>query len=263
MSTPRGSRVAIVTGAASGIGRAIAVRLAADGFDVAINDLPRARDALETVADEVRDTGRRAVTVLADVSVEAEVDELVGSTVAALGRLDVMVANAGIVHVGPLLDLTVDEWDHVMAVNARGTFLCYRAAARQMIEQGEGGKLIGAASVAAHQGGVQQGPYSASKFALRGLTHAAAQEWAPHGITVNVYSPGVVDTPMWEAIDEIFTSQRGQRKGEAMEGIRQRIVLGRVEHPRDVAGLVSYLASPDADYMTGQSVLIDGGMRLT
>jgi meso-butanediol dehydrogenase / (S,S)-butanediol dehydrogenase / diacetyl reductase len=260
---PTPQRTAIVTGAARGIGRAIALRLAADGYDLTVNDLPGSRDALEEVATAVRAAGRRVLIHPADVSVEAEVVGLVAATVDALGRLDVMVANAGIVHVGPLLDVTVQEWDRILTVNARGAFLCYREAARQMIAQGEGGRIIGAASVAAHQGGAQQGPYSASKFAMRGLTHAAAQEWARHGITVNVYSPGVVDTPMWEAIDEVFTAQRGQPKGQAMREIQDRITLGRVETPEDVAGLVSYLASPDAAYMTGQSVLIDGGMRLT
>lgn len=260
---PEGPRIAIVTGAASGIGRAVAVRLAADGFELAVNDLAASTPALEQLAEQLRATGRRVLVHPADISVEHEVVGLVAATVAALGRLDVMVANAGIVHVGSLLEVTVEQWDRVMAVNARGAFLCYREAARQMIAQGHGGKIIGAASVAAHQGGAQQGPYSASKFALRGLTHAAAQELAPHGITVNVYSPGVVDTPMWAAIDEVFTTQRDQPRGQAMREITERITLGRVERPEDVAGLVSYLASPDADYMTGQSVLIDGGMRLT
>lgn len=256
--------VAIVTGAASGIGRAVARRLASDGFELVLNDLPSCGDELAAAIAEVRSIGPGgAVAHEGDISQEATARSLVAAAVGAFGRLDVMVANAGIVHVAPLLDVSVEAWDHVMAVNARGTFLCFREAARQLIRQGQGGKIIGAASVAAHQGGAHQGPYSASKFALRGLMHAAAQEWAAHGITVNVYSPGVVDTPMWEAIDEVFTAARGQPKGQAMDDMRQRITLGRIERPEDVAGLVSFLASSDADYITGQSVLVDGGMRLT
>ena len=129
-----------------------------------------------------------------------------------------------------------------------------------MIRQGTGGKIIGAASIAAHKAASLQGHYSASKFAVRGLTQAAAQEWARYGITVNAYCPGIVDTVMWELIDEKFATYEGVRKGEAIKKSTQMIALGRVEQPEDVAAFVSYLASKDADYMTGQSVIIDGGI---
>jgi meso-butanediol dehydrogenase / (S,S)-butanediol dehydrogenase / diacetyl reductase len=179
-----------------------------------------------------------------------------------LGGLDVMVANAGIVSAVPLLDLSTVEWDRVMSVNARGTFLCFQAAARQMIRQGRGGKIIAAASVAAHQSSALVGHYSASKFAVRALTQAAALEWAEHGITVNAYSPGLVHTTMWDDLDREIVALQGGAPGDVIASAIPDIPLGRVQRPEDVAGVVSYLASADADYMTGQSVSIDGGMLL-
>ena len=203
------SRVALVTGAARGIGRGIARRLAADGLDVAVNDIDANADQLQEVAAEIRDAGRRSATVVADVSEPDEVERMVGTVADELGSIDVMVANAGIAQVKPLLDVTPEDFDGLMAVNLRGVFLCYTAAARQMIHQGEGGKIIGAASIAAHKGFAMLGHYSASKWAVRGLTQAAAQEWAEHGITVNAYCPGIVGTAMWDLIDEQMGGYRG------------------------------------------------------
>jgi meso-butanediol dehydrogenase/(S,S)-butanediol dehydrogenase/diacetyl reductase len=148
----------------------------------------------------------------------------------------------------------------MLDVNVKGVFNCYRAAARQMISQGRGGRLIGAASVASHRGGKWQSAYSASKFAVRGMSQSVAQELAEHGITVNVYSPGVVQTPMWESIDEAMTRRRGTPPGSELAGMVAGIPLGRLETPDDVAGVVSFLASPDAGYLTGQSIVVDGGM---
>jgi meso-butanediol dehydrogenase / (S,S)-butanediol dehydrogenase / diacetyl reductase len=169
-----------------------------------------------------------------------------------------MVANAGVAGVAPLLEVTPEQFDWLMSINLRGVFLSYTAAARQMIAQGGGGKIIGAASIAAHKGFAMLGHYSASKWAVRGLTQVAAQEWAQHGITVNAYCPGVVGTKMWDLIDEKLAEQMGLQKGEALAKFSELITLGRVETPEDVAAFVSYLASPDSNYMTGQSVMIDG-----
>ena len=253
-------RVALITGGARGIGRGIALRLAADGFDVAVADLPGMGGEADAVAEEIRAEGRRATALDVDVADAGQVDEMVVATVRDLGSLDVMVANAGIAQVAPLLDISAEDFDRLMAVNLRGVFLCYNAAARQMIAQGGGGKIIGAASIAAHKGFAMLGHYSASKWAVRGLTQAAAQEWAPHGITVNAYCPGIVGTKMWEYIDEKLAEAQGLQKGEALAKFSELITLGRVETPEDVASFVSYLASHDADYMTGQSVMIDGGV---
>ena len=181
--------VALVTGGARGIGRGIAIRLAADGHEVAVADLPSMRAETDATAAEI---GGLALDV--DVSDAGQVDAMIAACVAEYGRLDIMVANAGIAQVAPLLEVSPEQFDTLMAVNLRGVFLCYTAAARQMIAQGDGGKIIGAASIAAHKGFGLLGHYSASKFAVRGLTQAAAQEWAEHGITVNAYCPGIVGT---------------------------------------------------------------------
>ncbi len=196
----------------------------------------------------------------ADVSVAGEVEAVVAGHVATYGGVDVMVANAGIAITAPLLETTDEQWQRTIDVNLRGVFNCYRAAARHMVAQGRGGRLIGAASVASHRGGKWQGAYSASKFAIRGLSQSVAQELGEHGITVNVYSPGVVDTPMWESIDRAMTTRTGAPVGSARAGMVEQIALGRLEVPEDVAAVVSFLASPAAGYMTGQSIVVDGGM---
>ncbi|WP_207955854.1 acetoin reductase [Rubrobacter marinus] len=254
------ARVALVTGAARGIGRGIALRLAEDGLDVAVNDVGANEEGLNEVAEEIRGVGRRTATIVADVSRADEVEGMVGRVAEELGRLDVMVANAGVAQVAPLLEVTPEDFDRLMAVNLKGVFLCYTAAARQMIRQGGGGKIIGAASIAAHKGFAMLGHYSASKWGVRGLTQAAAQEWAEHGITVNAYCPGIVGTAMWDLIDEKLSEHMGIEKGGAIKQYSELIALGRVETPEDVASFVSYLASGDSDYMTGQSVMIDGGI---
>ncbi len=263
MTTAGQSRVALVTGAARGIGRAIALRLAEDGLDVAVNDIEAGEARLHEVAGEIAGLGRRSAAVVADVSEPQAVESMVGRVVSELGHLDVMVANAGIAHVKPLLEVTPEEFDHLMAINLRGVYLCYTAAARQMIAQGGGGKIIGAASIVGYRPFPLLGHYSASKWAVRGLTQAAAMEWAQHGITVNAYCPGIVGTDMWDYIDEKLAENEGLRKGAAISKYSELIHLGRVSVPEDVAKFVSYLASPDSDYMTGQSVMIDGGIQFS
>ncbi len=263
MNNGDASRVALVTGAARGIGRGIALRLASDGLDVAVNDIEANAEQLEEVAGEIRAAGVGTKTITADVSDAESVEKMVGGVVGELGKLDVMVANAGIAQVEPLLDLTPEDWDRMMAVNLRGIFLCYQAAARQMIEQGRGGKIIGAASIVAYRPFPLLGHYSASKWGVRGLTQAAAMEWAQYGITVNAYCPGIVGTAMWDLIDEKLAEHEGMQKGEAIEKYSDLIHLGRVSVPEDVAHYVSYLASGGSDYMTGQSVMIDGGIQFS
>jgi meso-butanediol dehydrogenase/(S,S)-butanediol dehydrogenase/diacetyl reductase len=253
-------RSAIVTGAARGIGRAIALRLAEDGFALTVSDLESAQQAALQVVEDVARAGGTARFAAADVSLPGDVEAAVAEHVQAYGGLDVMVANAGIAITSPLVETTLEQWRQTMEVNLNGVFHCYQAAARQMIEQGRGGRLIGAASVAAHRGGRWQGAYSASKFAVRGLSQSVAQELAEHGITVNVYSPGVVHTPMWESIDASMTAREGTAAGSAMAAMAASIPLGRLETPTDVAGVVSFLASPDAAYVTGQSIVVDGGL---
>ena len=256
-------KVALVTGAARGIGRGIALRLASDGLDVAINDIQDNSDQLDEVAEEIRGAGSKTTTVIADVSEADQVEDMVKQVVDEFGQLNVMVANAGIAQVVPLIELSPEDFDRMISTNLRGVFLCYQAAARQMIDQGEGGKIIGAASIVAYRPFPLLGHYSTSKWAVRGLTQAAAMEWSQYSITVNAYCPGIVGTDMWDLIDEKLAEHEGLQKGQAIEKYSDLIHLGRVSVPEDVASYVSYLASSDSDYMTGQSVMIDGGIQFS
>ena len=248
---------AVVTGAGRGIGRAIALRLARDGHAVAVNDVNEA--GAESVTEEITGAGGRAVAVPADVTDRDAVFAMVDRVAAELGSVDVMVANAGIAQVKPLLEVTPDL-ERIFQVNVFGVVYCLQAAAEKMIEQGTGGKIINAASIAGHSGFRLLGHYSATKFAVRALTQAAAKELAGHGITVNAYCPGIVGTDMWDLIDEKMGPYLGNERGETLTQFAKTITLGRVQTPDDVAGFVSYLAGPDSDYMTGQSVMIDGGI---
>ena len=253
------NRSALVTGAAGGIGRAIAERLVADGFGVSVADLSSSADQLEALVASLGGPDI-ALGLLIDVSEAASVEAAVAAHVGHFGGLDVMVANAGIAVTAPLLEITAKQWQLTMDVNVKGVLHCYQSAARQMITQGRGGRLIGAASVAAHRGGKWQSAYSASKFAVRGMSQSVAQELAEYQITVNVYSPGVVQTPMWEGIDAEMSRRRGTQLGSEMAGMVAGIPLGRLELPTDVAGVVAFLASPEAAYITGQSIVVHGGM---
>jgi meso-butanediol dehydrogenase / (S,S)-butanediol dehydrogenase / diacetyl reductase len=249
---------AVVTGAGRGIGRAIALRLARDGHAVAVNDVDKT--TAEAVTAEIEGAGGRAVAVPCDVTDRDAVFAMVEQAAAELGSVDVMVANAGIAQVKTLLELTPADLQRMFEVNVFGVVYCIQAAAEAMIRQGTGGKIISAASIAGHSGFDRLGHYSATKFGVRALTQAAAKELAQHKITVNAYCPGIVDTDMWVLIDEKLGNYLGLEKGQAMKQYSQLITLGRVQTPDDVAGLVSYLAGPDSDYMTGQAVVIDGGI---
>lgn len=253
-------RVAIVTGSGRGIGKGIALRLAKDGLDVVVNDINS--ENVRQVAKEIEALGRKAMAIVADVSSEKEVYDMVDQVVGKFGRLDVMVANAGIANVKLTTEISVKEWDQIFAVNCRGTFLCDQAAAKQMIKQ-KSGKIINCASIAAYSGFKFLSSYSATKFAVRGFTQALAKELGPYGITVNAYCPGIVGTDMWDLIDEKMGPYTGLPKGEVLKEYSKLITMGRVETPDDVACFVSYLASPDSDYMTGQSVMIDGGIIMS
>ncbi|KAF8176342.1 acetoin reductase family protein [Mycena galopus ATCC 62051] len=253
--------IAFVTGAARGIGKAVALRLADDGFDVAVNDLPTSADSLLEVVQQIKGKGRASSPHLADISVEEEVESMFAEVVRIHGGLDVMVANAGIIRWSTLSDISVEDFDRIMAVNCRGTFLCYKNAGKQMIEQGRGGRIIGAGSVAGKRvGSPFMSAYAVSKFAIRGLTQAAAAEYGPHGITVNSYAPGAVLTPMLEYMDANSSKAIGAPRGTLIEITRNWGPIPETAVPDDVTGLVSYLASTESRLITGQSLSIDGGM---
>lgn len=250
-------KIALVTGAGRGIGRAIALRLAHDGFNVVINDVNL--DNAYSVVKEVKELGRESFAVQADVSKRDEVFSMINKVVERFGQLDVVVSNAGIAQVKSLLEVTEEDMKTIFNVNVFGVLYCLQAAAEQMKKQ-KRGKIISAASIASYKGFSLLGAYSATKFAVRGLTQAAAQELAQFGITVNAYCPGIVGTQMWDLIDEKMAEYMNLEKGEAFKKFSESITLGRPETPEDVAKFVSYLASSDSDYMTGQSIMIDGGV---
>lgn len=194
---------------------------------------------------------------------------MVNETVSRLGPLTLMVANAGIAPAQPILSSSEKDIDRVFNVNFKGTFNCYSQAAQKMIQQGDPEtcaginryKIVGCASIAGFKGFPTLGIYSASKFAIRGLTHSFAAEMARHRITVNAYAPGIVGTVMWDNLDEEIGKVEGRAKGESLDLFSKNITLGRTGTPEDVAGLVGgFLASKDSDYVTGQTILVDGGI---
>ena len=202
---------------------------------------------------------------MADVGDRTQVFAAVDHAADALGGFDIMVNNAGIALVGPIADVTPEDLTRIWRINVDGVLWGTQAAVAKFKaagnkERGEISKIINASSIAGHDGFAMLGVYSATKFAVRALTQAAAKEYAADGITVNAYCPGVVGTDMWVEIDKRFAELTGAAEGETYDKFVGGIALGRAETPDDVAGFVSYLAGPDADYMTGQSGLIDGGL---
>ncbi|KAF9459221.1 NAD(P)-binding protein [Collybia nuda] len=241
--------VAIVTGAAQGIGRAIALRLALDGFNVGVNDIISQQDKLESLSAEIRALGREACIVPADVSDEVSVEKMIKDVVSNLGGVDVMVSNAGICELSPIVNTTSQQWDKHQNVNLRGTFLCFKYAAIQMIEQGRGGSIIGGSSLAGFSGIPMGSAYAASKAGMRTLTHTAAREWGRNKITVNSYAPGMFAAKFLLRLllpdvshYLLIISTRQQKNVSAM---------GENGAPEDIAGLVSFLASKDARFITG------------
>ncbi|MEL0613973.1 acetoin reductase [Marinomonas arenicola] len=251
-------KVALVTGAGQGIGRAIALRLAKEGTDIALVDLNE--EKILAVARKIEALGRKTAIFTADISDQKQVYAAVDHAEKVLDGFDIMVNNAGIAQVQAIADVTPEEFEKIQQVNVGGTLWGIQAAAKKFIERKQKGKIINASSIAGHNGFALLGVYSATKFAVRALTQAAAQEYASQGITVNAYCPGVVGTDMWVEIDKRFSEITGVPEGETYKKYVEGIALGRAQTPEDVANFVAYLAGPDSDYMTGQAPLIDGGM---
>lgn len=254
-------RVALITGAAQGIGHAIALRLAEDGLNIAIADLASQRTKLESVAEEVRAKGRRCIALECDVSQEEEVQRMVQATEKEFDGLDVMVANAGRLLVKTIIDSTLTDFDSVFDTNVRGVFLCLRAAAQVMIKQGRGGKIISASSVSGKRGVALNGIYCASKAAVRSFTQALASELGSYGITVNAYAPGPIDTPLLQGSADALEQLLGVPDGKASIRDYQATnsALKRIGTPEDIANIVSFLAGKESGFITGQTITIDGG----
>lgn len=242
-------QVALVTGGSRGIGEAVVLRLASEGADVALC-ASRSLEGAEGVADRVREMGRRAMAGLVDVSDEASVDAFVGRVVAEFGRLDILVNNAGVTRDGLILRMKDEDWDRVLDVNLKGAFHAIRACARPMIKARRG-RIISISSVVGLRGNPGQANYAASKAGLIALTKSVARELASRGVTANSVAPGYIPTEMTEAISS-----------EARESLLSQVPMGAAGSPEDVAAVVAFLASEDAAYITGQVIVVDGGMTM-
>jgi len=248
-------RVAIVTGAGSGIGRASAIALAEVGFAVALLD--NRIDALDETGRLLGDKPHLCTAV--DVSHRDEVDAAVAETARSMGRLDVAVSAAGITQIAPFLDLTEEDWDRIVDVNLKGTFHLGQAAARIMVRAGAG-SIVNVASTAGKVGRPLSAHYSASKFGVVGLTQSMAAALAPEGVRVNAVCPGIIDTPMWKGIDAELSRRSGRQPGQAMRDQVADVPMGRAGSAEEVADLVVFLAGERARYITGQAINISGGL---
>ena len=217
----------------------------------------------KSVAEALVRQGGQAIGVAVDVADRAQVRAAVKETVGALGRLDILFNNAGFNKPLPFMDVDEANFNAIMRVNAWGVLVCTQEAARQMLAQGQGGKIINTASIAGRQGYAEFASYCASKASVISLTQAAAREFAKHKITVNAFAPGVVVTPLWDGLEQDMIDKGViKQKGEFIESFSSGIVLGRPSKPVDLAGIAAFLASSDSDYITGQVIMSDGGMVL-
>jgi NAD(P)-dependent dehydrogenase (short-subunit alcohol dehydrogenase family) len=247
-------KVAIVTGGARGIGRAICARYAEEGARVMVADL----DAAEATA-AASSIGRGALGVTLDVTDQGSIDRLVETAVREAGRIDVLVNNAGVFDMAPLLEATRESYRRVMAVNVEGLLFTLQAVARQMVRQGQGGKIINFASQAGRRGEALVAVYCASKAAVISLTQSAGLALIEHGINVNAIAPGVIDTPMWDQVDALFAKYEKLPIGEKKRRVGRAVPYGRMGRPDDMVGAAVFLASGDADYVVAQTLNVDGG----
>lgn len=245
-------KVVLVTGARRGIGRGTALVAAREGADVAVNDVEDG-GRLQAVADEIKALGRRSIPLVGDVSVKSQVDDMMGRVIAELGRLDVLVNNAGVESIVALEDITEDEWTRVTNTNLKGEFLCLQSAARKMVRAGSGGAIVNLGSVQAGMVLPGRCHYAPSKRAIEALTANAAAELAPHRIRVNCVHPGLIDTDMTAWV---------MKDPQVLPVVLDRIALHRAGDPEEIGRAVAFLASDEASYITGQSLYVDGGFQI-
>jgi D-sorbitol dehydrogenase (acceptor) len=250
-------KVAIVTGGGSGIGKGISLRFAREGAKVVVADLNDA--AASSVAEEITVSGGESTSVSVDVRKQDQVQAMVDKAVETFGGVDILVNNAGVGKIIPFFETTEADWNLMFDVNCKGVLWCSQAVAKQMIEQGRGGKIINLASQAGRRGEALVLAYCASKACVISMNQSMALALAPHKINVNAIAPGIVDTPFWDEVDKQFAELLNMEIGEPKRTFTQSIPLGRIEQPDDVAGAAVFLASSDADYITQQCLNVDGG----
>jgi glucose 1-dehydrogenase len=244
------NKVTVVTGSSSGIGEAIALAFAANGAAVVVN-YSRHEDAAQKVLEKIEGAGGKGLVVGADVSDPKEVEAMVQQATDAFGRLDIMVNNAGMEHKMPFLETPFEVWQETIAVNLTGAWLGCQAAAKQMVAQGDGGRIINVSSVHEDLAMPTNAPYCATKGGVRMLMRTLAVELAPHKITVNNIAPGAIETPMDAPLEQ---------NPDEMKELLSEIPLGRMGKPEEVANLALFLASDDSSYVTGSTLFVDGGM---
>ncbi|MBH0239349.1 SDR family oxidoreductase [Methylobrevis albus] len=255
------SKTVVVTGASRGIGAAIACRFAREGASVVLSDISA---SVHDTAKAIAADGGKAIGVEANVTVKADVTALYDAAERAYGTVDISVQNAGVITIARVEDMTEAEWDKVMDVNTKGVFLCCQEAIRRIRKHGNGGRLINTASGQARQGFIFTPHYAASKFGVVGITQSLAKEVAKEGITVNAFCPGIIETEMWAYNDTAWGKLLGNyQPGELMAEWVKGIPMARAGSGEDVAGLVAFLASADAAYITGQTVNVDGGLIMS
>jgi NAD(P)-dependent dehydrogenase (short-subunit alcohol dehydrogenase family) len=247
-------KVAVVTGGARGIGRAICERYAAERARVAVADI-----RLEEARAAAAALGEPAFAVELDVTRQDSIEGLVETVVERAGGIDILVNNAAVFDMAPLLEVTRESYDRIFAVNVKGLFFTMQAVARRMVEQGRGGKIINLASQAGRRGEALVSVYCASKAAVISLTQSAGLALIRHGINVNGISPGVADTPMWDEVDALFARYENRPPGEKKRLVGEAVPFGRMGLPEDHVGAAVFLASSDSDYVVAQTLNVDGG----
>jgi NAD(P)-dependent dehydrogenase (short-subunit alcohol dehydrogenase family) len=266
-------KAAIVTGSGQGIGKAVALRLAREGADLIVADANIT--GAEQTAEEILALGRRAVVYSIDVAKVSEIRPMVRRTVTEFGRIDILVNVAGVAQTKPFLEITEEDWDRVIDINLKGTVFCIQAVGAHMIKQvpdevkkaGKAdrsyGKIVNFSSISGRRGRALQTAYAASKAAIISVTQSAALAFRAYNINVNAISPSVVATPMWEQIDKDYSRILGTAAGRSMEDFIEKIPLRRAGSLVDMAAAVAFLCSSDSDYITGQTLNVDGGFEMS
>ena len=255
------NKTVVITGASRGIGAAIAKRFAKEGANLVVS---ANEDLVHSVAEQIQQGGGKAISFVGDVTDKTSVKALYDAAETAFGAIDVSIQNAGVITIARIEDMTEDEWDKVMAVNTKGVFLCAQEAISRMRKHARGGRIINTASGQARDGFIFTPHYAASKMGVVGITQSLAKEVATEKITVNAFCPGIIETDMWAYNDQAWGKLLGNyAPGELMKEWVNGIPMKRAGSGEDVAGLVTFLASDDAAYITGQTINVDGGLIMS